>query len=145
MLRGPLRKIVKAIAKQCPGFRLRISLLRMIGLEIGENVYIAEGFIVAEDLHKPERISIGDRAAIGPGVILVTLSHPNYSVLRDSYGEKHGSIIIEEDAWIGAGAIILPGTCIGKKAIVGAGAVVTNNVSSEKIVIGIPAREIKPH
>lgn len=145
MLTGASRKIIKTIAKECPGQKIRVSLFRLIGLDIKEDVYIAEGLIIAENLKKPENILIGHRVAIGPRVILVTLSHPNYSKLRDSYGERSGSIIIEEDAWIGAGAIILPGVRIGRRAIVGAGAVVTRDIMPGKKVVGIPAREIEDH
>ena len=50
---------------------------------------------------------------------------------------------IEDDAWIGAGAIILPGVTIHKGAIVGAGSVVTKDVPPYSIVAGNPARVIR--
>lgn len=52
-------------------------------------------------------------------------------------------IHIEENVWIGAGAIILPGVRIGAGAIVAAGAVVTKNVAPRTVVAGVPARKIK--
>ena len=54
-----------------------------------------------------------------------------------------GEVVVEDFAFIGAGAIILPGIKIGSKAIIGAGAVVTKNVSSNSTVAGNPARTIK--
>ncbi len=51
--------------------------------------------------------------------------------------------IIEDYVGIGAGAIILPGVRIGKGAIVAAGAVVTKDVSPNKLVVGVPARAVK--
>lgn len=51
-------------------------------------------------------------------------------------------VFIGEDSFIGAGAIILPGTIIGKNCIVGAGAVVKGSVDDYSIVAGNPARKI---
>jgi acetyltransferase-like isoleucine patch superfamily enzyme len=48
--------------------------------------------------------------------------------------------VIEDDVWVGAGAVILPGVTIGRGAIVGAGAVVTRDVPPFAIVAGVPAR-----
>lgn len=54
-----------------------------------------------------------------------------------------GGVRIEDDCWIGAGAIILNGVTIGKGSVVGAGAVVTKDVAPYTIVAGNPARKIK--
>jgi galactoside O-acetyltransferase len=51
-------------------------------------------------------------------------------------------IEIEDDVWIGAGAIVLPGVTVGRGAVIGAGAVVTRSVEALSIVAGVPAREI---
>jgi len=58
-------------------------------------------------------------------------------------GHTKGKIEIEEDVWLGANVMILPGVHIGKGAIVGAGAVVTKNVPSMAIVVGNPAKILK--
>lgn len=52
-------------------------------------------------------------------------------------------MLIKHDAWIGAGATILPGVCVGAHAIVGAAAVVTHDVPDYAVVVGSPARVIK--
>jgi maltose O-acetyltransferase len=52
-------------------------------------------------------------------------------------------VIIEDDVWIGARVIILPGVKIGKGSIVGAGAVVTKDVEPYSIVAGVPAKLIR--
>jgi chloramphenicol O-acetyltransferase type B len=51
--------------------------------------------------------------------------------------------VIQDDAWIGAGSIILPGVTIGEGAVVAAGSVVTKDVPSYTVVAGVPARPIK--
>jgi maltose O-acetyltransferase len=52
-------------------------------------------------------------------------------------------VVIEEDVWIGAHAIIMPGVTIGRGAVVGAGAVVTTDVEPRAIVVGVPAKVLK--
>ena len=52
-------------------------------------------------------------------------------------------VLIREYAWVGAGATILPGVCIGRHAIVGAGSVVTKDVPDYAVAVGNPAKVIK--
>lgn len=52
-------------------------------------------------------------------------------------------VIINDDVWIGAGAIIVPGVTIGKGSVIAAGAVVTKDVAPYTLVGGVPAKEIK--
>jgi len=58
-------------------------------------------------------------------------------------GLRAFGITIEDDAWIGAGAIILDGVRIGRGAVVGAGAVVTRDVAPHTVVAGVPARLVR--
>ena len=88
-------------------------------------------------------ITIGDRVAIAPRVTLVLSSYPNKSIIRPYSPVEQGPIIIEDDAWIGIGAIIFPDFTIGKGAIVGACALVTRDVPPFTIVVGIPARPLR--
>ncbi len=55
---------------------------------------------------------------------------------------KRGDILIEDDVWIGAGAVILPGAIVRKGAVIAAGAVVRGEVPSNTIFGGIPAKKI---
>ncbi len=57
-------------------------------------------------------------------------------------GHVPGTVVIEEDVWIGANCVITPDVRIGRGAVVGAGAVVTRDVAPFAIVGGVPAREI---
>jgi acetyltransferase-like isoleucine patch superfamily enzyme len=58
-------------------------------------------------------------------------------------GSKKGKIVIEKDAWIGTGAVILPNITIGEFAIVGANSVVTKDVPPYTVVGGVPAKKLK--
>lgn len=138
-----MKKLLKTLARVLPGNGLRISLLRVCGYRIGKDAYIAEGLVIAEILEDRGNIVIGDRASIGPRVTLLSASDPNLSRIRPYVTTKRGKVIIREDAWIGAGAIILPNVTIGRGAVVGAGAVVTKNVEPYSVVVGVPAKVIK--
>jgi acetyltransferase-like isoleucine patch superfamily enzyme len=86
-------------------------------------------------------ITIEDNVLIAPKVCLLSEGHPVAPEERHSLMVGH--IHIRKNAWIGAGAIILPGVTIGENAIVAAGAVVSTNVPDNTIAGGIPARVIK--
>lgn len=142
MVRRNIKKLCKWAAKNMLWYKLRLFLYRRAGYFIGKDVYIAEGFTIAEKLEDEKNLIIYDRVAIGPNVTVVTSSNPNFSNIRPFIKEIRGKITINNDAWIGAGAIILPNVTIGKGAIVGAGAVVTKDVDPYTIVAGVPAKKI---
>lgn len=106
-------------------------------ITLGKNVFInhACSFL---DLGS---ITIEDDVLIGPRVNLVTENHPLDPADRQSLLLK--SIVIKRNAWIGAGATILPGVTIGENAVVAAGAVVSKDVPANTIVGGVPAKHIK--
>ncbi len=83
-------------------------------------------------------ITLEDDVFVGPGVQLVTENHPENPSIRHNVYTK--PILIKRGAWIGAGAIILPGVTVGEHAIVAAGAIVTKDVPDRTIVAGNPAR-----
>lgn len=119
-------------------------ILRPIGkaanLEIGPgsfiNTYARFGVPVA-------KVSIGSNVQIGPFVCFETVSHGLRFVAGQGRGDSHAPIVVEDEVWIGAGAVILGGVTIGRGAVVAAGAVVTANVAPQTIVGGIPARTIR--
>jgi acetyltransferase-like isoleucine patch superfamily enzyme len=140
-MRVVAKRLLKWMARWLPGFRLRVGLLRACGHRIGRDVYIGEELLVIEELSDfSEKLVIGDRVAIAPRVTLVTSSDANFSRLMERIKPIRGRVVINDDAWIGTGAIILPNVTIGRGAIVGAGAVVTRDVADEAVVVGVPAK-----
>ena len=138
------KKAFKYIAKLSPGYGLRIWLLRQCNYEIGKKVFIGEDFIIVDDLKdKKNYLIIEDRVSISPRVTLVLHTKPNWSRIADYVNARKGKITIEKDAWIGAGAVILPDVRVGEGAVVGANSVVTKDVPPYTVVGGIPAKKIK--
>jgi maltose O-acetyltransferase len=85
-------------------------------------------------------VSIGEGAQIGPAVQIYAADHPRDPAQRRAGWEFGRPVRIGKDAWIGGGAIILPGISIGDEAVVGAGSVVTRDVPAGATVVGSPAR-----
>ena len=138
------KKILKMMAKNCPGNNLRINMLRSCGYKIGKDVYIGEDFIVSDLLTTNSLLlEIGDRASISPRVTVVVASSPNNSKLTKFIEKKVAKVTIGNDAWIGAGAIILPGVTIGEGAIIGAGSVVNKNMPPWTVCYGVPCKPMK--
>lgn len=88
-------------------------------------------------------VHIGGRAQVGPGVSFETVNHGLAYEPNRGRGASHQPIVVEDEVWIGAGAILTPGVRIGRGAVVMAGAVVTKDVAPGAAVGGVPARVIK--
>ncbi|GAB4028843.1 sugar O-acetyltransferase [Spirosoma koreense] len=86
-------------------------------------------------------ITIEDDVQIGPRVNLTSENHPLDPTDRQTLIPK--PIVIKRNAWIGAGATILPGVTVGENSVVAAGAVVSRNVPANAVVAGVPARVVK--
>ncbi|WP_051777399.1 acyltransferase [Pseudorhizobium pelagicum] len=86
------------------------------------------------------RIVLHDGVVLGPAVKMFAATH-DYSHL--DLPDTSAPIIVEKFAWIGGGAIILPGVTIGEGAVIGAGSVVTRNIEAYTVNAGNPARLIK--
>lgn len=137
------RKVFKRWAKNAFFPQWRVALLRWCGVEIGNGAYIADGLTIVEELDGRHRVSLGERVSLGPNVTLVTSSHPNHSTIQTVAPTAAGPIMIGADAWIGAGAVILPGVTIGRGAVIGALSVVTSDVPELAVVAGQPARQLR--
>ncbi len=108
-------------------------------IEIGDNVDINYNCIILDD----NQVVIKNNARIAPNVSIFTVYHPLDPTARKNTVILSKPVVIEENAWIGGGAVILPGVTIGKNAVVGAGAVVTHDVPNNTVVAGNPARILK--
>jgi len=104
-------------------------------IKIGKDTIIGEGAV----LDGRDKLIIGDHVDIASEVMIYNCEH---DVNDENFSPSCGIVEIEDYVFIGPRAIILPGLKIGKGAVVGAGAVVTKDVSEFKIVGGVPAKEI---
>ena len=129
LVRGVLNRLLQGLARSAPGAQtLRVTLNRMRGVKIGKNVWIGYDSII--ETSSPHLVTIRDGASVG--IRCTIIAH-----LREVKG-----VLIEEDADIGTGAIILPGVTVGRGAVVTAGSVVTRSVPEWTVVQGNPAKPV---
>ena len=112
------------------------------GLNIGENVTFGSNINWGSE---PYLITIKDNVSLSNNIVFLTHDGGSYA-FRDKEGykdvNKFGKIVVEERSFIGTNAIIMPNVRIGKRSVVGAGAVVTKSVPDDCVVAGIPARVV---
>lgn len=90
-------------------------------------------------------VTIGNHVNLAQGITVTALNH-NFidTTLRiDEQGISTNPVVIGDDVWIGANAVILPGVTIGRHVVVAAGAVVTKDVRDNCVVGGVPAKVLK--
>jgi len=106
-------------------------------IEIGKNVFINSDctFLALG------RIVIEDDVLIGPKVSLITEGHPLNPADRKSLFTRQ--VVLKRNAWIGAGATILPGVTVGENSVVAACSLVSRDVLPNTVVAGTPAKVIK--
>lgn len=139
---------------------LRNKYYHCVLKSMGDDCQICDGVHITD----PEYTSLGNRVNINENAILLTFENAFITLGDDvciSFGayllagglkitdhvirDEHeiGSIVVDDSAWIGAQAIILPGITIGRGSVIAAGSIVTENVPAYTVVAGVPAKIIK--
>ncbi|HEY52210.1 MAG TPA: acyltransferase [Caldilineae bacterium] len=123
----------------------RYTVLELIqggAITIGRNTHIQARCNLTAALGG---IHIGDNVQLAPNCALYSYQHgfsdPAIPISKQPITSK-GDILIEDDAWLGVGVIVLDGVTIGRGAIIGAGAVVTESIPPMAIAVGSPARVV---
>ncbi|MDO5133171.1 MAG: sugar O-acetyltransferase [Eubacteriales bacterium] len=109
-------------------------------LHLGSCVYANFNLTLVDDGH----IYVGDKVMFGPNVTITTANHPIDPELRARGLQYNRDVWIGENAWIGAGAVILPGVHIGKNTVIGAGSIVTKDIPDNVVAVGNPCRVLRP-
>ena len=123
--------------------QLRRACITPLYINYGKNTKIGKNVFINFDCVFLDLggIIIDDNVLIAPKVSLLSEGHTLSPFERQSL--IPGQIHIRKNAWIGAGANILPGVTVGENSVVAAGAVVSKDVPANTIVGGVPAKIIK--
>jgi acetyltransferase-like isoleucine patch superfamily enzyme len=111
------------------------------GIWIGSNCFIGESCLARGQ----GGVRIGDSVLVAPRVQMLAVDHLFGDATRPvlQQGITARGIVVEDGAWIGAGAILLDGVRVGAGAVIGAGAVVTRDVPAHSVAVGTPARVVR--
>ncbi|KAJ6094546.1 acetyltransferase [Penicillium canescens] len=137
-------------------FEKRLELLRKLCGKVGDGTFVEPPFmpdygsniIIGENcffnwnvtILDTSLVVIGDRVQIGTGVSILTAGHDTSILSRQKFVEFGHPVFIEDDCWIGANVVILPGVRIGKGTTIGAGSIVTKDIPAFSVAIGTPCR-----
>jgi len=115
-------------------------------VEIGDNVIIPNGVILATDPSNPAgKIIIEDDVLFAPNCAVYCTSHNFSDITRPVklQGDIVATTIIRKGAWIGINSVIMPGVIIGRNSVIGANSVVTQSIPDYCVAVGSPAKVIK--
>jgi len=113
------------------------------GCNLGQNVVVSPGVKLGNNVKVQNNVSIytgvvcEDDVFLGPSMVFTNVINPRSAIARK---DQYKTTVVETGATIGANATIICGIRIGRFSFIGAGAVVTKNVSPYELVIGNPAR-----
>jgi maltose O-acetyltransferase len=108
-------------------------------IAIGARTFLNFGVVILDSAP----VRIGDDVQIGPGVHLVTPTHPLDAVKRRTQLESAQPIVVEDGAWLATGVIVCPGVTIGAGAVVGAGSVVLGDLPPRHLCAGNPCSVVR--
>lgn len=127
----------------------RVKIWRDVWIDHYSKIKIADDVTIGKSVNfiSEGGIDVGSRVMIAHGAQIISSGHnikpKDEEASMRFTGLFTAPVVIADDVWIGAGAIILPGVTIGKAAVVAAGAVVSKSVGDFEIVGGVPAKTIK--
>jgi maltose O-acetyltransferase len=108
-------------------------------ISLGANVFMNFNCVILDVVP----VTIGDRVQMASAVQLLAADHPLDAEQRASEREFGSPITIEDDVWLGGGAIVCPGVTIGRASVIGAGSVVTKDIPPGVVAVGNPCRVMR--
>ncbi|MCK1995351.1 sugar O-acetyltransferase [Peribacillus muralis] len=106
---------------------------------IGNNFYANFNLTIVDDT----TVKIGNGVLMAPNVTISTTGHPIDPELRTTGQMYAFTVVIEDNVWIGSGAVINPGVTIGKNSVIGAGSIVTKDIPPNVVAVGSPCKVLR--
>lgn len=122
-----------------------VWIAKTFNCDNGKKIYIGDHFTGNYNLTILDirEVYIGDHVMIGPNTLITTVGHPLSTMGRRNHLGIAKPIHISNDVWIGGNVTILPGVTTGNNVVIGAGAVVTKDISDNCVAVGVPAKVVK--
>lgn len=120
-----------------------VTVFPPFSTDFGKNLTLGRGVFVNAGCKIQDQggVTIGDGALVGHNAVLTTLNHDLDPRRR---ADMHPApVVVGRNVWLGANVTVLPGVTIGDDAVVGAGAVVTQDVPAGTVAVGVPARVVR--
>lgn len=106
---------------------------------LGNHVYANFNLTLIDDCD----IYLGNDVLIGPNVVISTGTHPIAPSIRKKQAQYNMSVHIEDNVWLGANSVVLPGVTIGKNSVIGAGSIVTKDIPANVVAVGSPCKVLR--
>ena len=136
-----IEKIVKELLGKSEGAFINPLFYCDYGfnIEVGKNFYANYNCTILD----VGKVTIGDNCMFAPNVAIYTAGHPIHPDSRNSMYEYGIPVSIGDNCWLGGNTIVCPGVKIGNNVVIGAGSVVTKDISDWSIAAGNPCRVIR--
>lgn len=121
-----------------------IKYLKMGGVKVGNGSFVLDPKHIQIDISRPELLEIGENVFLHRGTKILTHDWASWCFVN-SHGEflpSHGKVKIGNNVWLGENVTILKGVTIGDNVIIGIGSIVTKNIPSNSVVVGVPAKVV---
>jgi UDP-2-acetamido-3-amino-2,3-dideoxy-glucuronate N-acetyltransferase len=115
------------------------------GCNLGQNVLVSDGVVLGKNVKVQNNVSIytgvicEDDVFLGPSMVFTNILNPRSAVIRK---DQYVTTLVEKGATIGANATVICGHTLGRYSFIGAGAVVTRDVSPYALVVGNPGKQV---
>lgn len=124
--------------------RRYIEYIRSKGVKIGNGTVVLDPKKIQIDVSRPELLEIGENVFLHRGTIILTHDWASWCFVNthNEFIPSHGKVKIGNNVWLGENVSILKGVTIGDNVIIGLGAVVTKDIPSNSIAVGVPAKVV---
>ncbi|MCH4213257.1 MAG: acyltransferase [Prevotella sp.] len=141
-------KLLKKIIQKLQKFYYTSSSERLVnyyrkkGIRIGGDCFFIDPKHVTIDTTRPELVEIGEHVFIHKGTIILTHDWASWGFVysHNEFLPSHGKVKIGNNVWMGENVTILKGVTIGDNVIIGIGSIVTKDIPSNSIAVGVPAK-----
>lgn len=112
------------------------------GVRIGKGTFILDPKHIQLDITRPELLEIGENVFLHRGTIILTHDWASWCFVNshNEFIPSHGKVKIGNNVWLGENVTILKGVTIGNNVIIGIGSIVTKDIPSNSVAVGVPAK-----